>query len=646
MVTLNQEQKRIVEDTEGVKLVISGPGTGKTTTVTHFLANLLAIGKARPEEILAVTFTVKAAREMRERVRVLTGEKPDVSTIHSFARRILCTFPPKGFTADFSIIDEKHESRLIRRLLAAAKLDTHPQAVKEFLTLARNTRDNSILENNKLTGLYNAYMQELKRNNAMDFDALLTWAAWTFENNPGAVEFYRDKYHYILVDEFQDTSQIQYALIRPLVADNLLCVGDFDQSIYGFRGADINLILNLEQDYSGLATHFLQENYRCTKTIVSAANALIANNKMRQPKPHLTNRPEGKGIICKPCADPYTEASYIAKEIQAAAQEDGKKWTSFAILYRNNILSVPIARALSNKKIPFQVVGDEDFFDLPEIKNILCFFRLLAQPDDLEAKGDAISVLSNLGVRDSRAKLPSLLEYLVRQGDLVSIYTAILEQTGMMKELERNTSQSGLKALENVKELENILTDMKNIKIEDLLHFTEEARSSDNENAVNLLTIHKAKGLEFDTVFIIGLDDDTLPYYLNQGREDIEEERRMLYVAITRAKNHLYLTYPRQKTVKDVKIRLSSSRFIRELKLEAKSIPPVIVKGNISAAFQGRPDYLAEAEASRKANPQGPWRDSTGNRWGICKRCSKFTRDWGSFDGDTNMCECNDCRYK
>lgn len=646
MLTLNQEQKRIVEDTEGVKLVISGPGTGKTTTITHFLANLLATDKARSEEILAVTFTVKAAREMRERVRVLTGEKPDVSTIHSFARRILCTFPPKGFTADFSIIDEKHEWRLIQQLLAAAKLDIHPQAVKELLTLARNTRDNSILERNKLTGLYNAYMQELKRNNSMDFDALLTWAAWTFENNPDALEFYRNKYNYILIDEFQDTSQIQYALLRPLVTDNLLCVGDFDQSIYGFRGADVNIILHLEQDYSGLATHFLQENYRCTKTIVRAASVLIANNKKRQPKPHLTNRPEGKGIICKPCADPYAEAGYIAKEIHGAAQDEDVKWASFAVLYRNNILSVPIARALSKKKIPFQIVGDKDFFDLPEIKNILCFFRLLAQPDDQEAKGDAISVLSNLGVRASRAKLPSLLEYLVRQGDLVSIYTAILEQTGMMKELERNTSQSGLKALENVKELENILTDMRNKKPVDFLLVTEEARSSDNADAVNLLTIHKAKGLEFDTVFIIGLDDDTLPYFQNQNREAIEEERRLLYVALTRAKNRLYLTYPRQKTVKDVKIRLSPSRFIRELKLEVKSTPPVIVKGNISAAFQGRPDYQAEAEASRKENPQGPWRDSTGNRWGICKRCSKFTRNWWSLDGDTNMCECNDCRYK
>jgi DNA helicase-2/ATP-dependent DNA helicase PcrA len=645
MLILNQEQKKIVEDTEGVKLVVSGPGTGKTTTVTHFLANLLATGK-KPDEILAVTFTVKAAREMKERVRVLTSVWPDVSTIHSFARSVLCIFPPKGFTADFSIIDEKFQWRLIERLLAKAKLSMHPQEVKELLTLARNTRDNRILEKRKLSGLYNEYMQELRSNNSMDFDALQTWAAWTFENNPDALELYRDKYYYILIDEFQDTSQIQYALLRPLVANNLLCVGDFDQSIYGFRGADVNLILNLKNDYPDLTTHFLKENYRSTKTIVKAANALIVNNKKRQQKPHFTNRPEGKGIICKPCADPSTEAEYIAREIQDSVQDGDARWASFAVLYRNNILSVPIAKALSKRKIPFQIIGDKDFFDLPEIKNILCFFRLLAQPDDQESKGDAISVLNNLGVRASRAELPSLLKHLDFQGDLVGIYNAILEQTGMMKELERNTSQSGLNALENVKELENILIDMENKNLEAFLYDIEETRSSDKKDAVNLLTIHKAKGLEFETVFICALDDDTLPNYKSQNREAIEEERRLLYVALTRAKNRLYLTYPRKKTVKKAKIRLSPSRFMRELELEVKSNPSVTVTGNISAAFRGRPDYRAEAEASRKENPQGPWVDSTGNRWGICKRCSEFTRYWRSLDGDTNMCECNDCRDK
>lgn len=645
MVVLNKEQKRVIEDTEGVKLVISGPGTGKTTTVTHFLANLLAIGKARPEQVLAVTFTVKAAREMRERVRALTGKRPDVLTIHSFARRVLCTFPPKGFTADFTIIDEKQEWRLIKRLLASAKLDMHPQAVREILTLARNTRDNNLLEKNQLTDLYNAYMQELKGNNAMDFVALLTWGVWTFANNPAALNHYRNKYRYLLIDEFQDTSQLQYALLRPLVTGNLLCVGDYDQSIYGFRGADVNLILNLEKDFPGLDTHYLQENYRCTKTIVKAANGLIVNNKKRRPKPHLTNRPEGEKIIRKPCADPYMEAEYVASEIQSAGPKNGGNWASIAVLYRNNILSIPITKVLLEKKIPFQVVGDRDYFDLPEIKNILCFFWLLAEPDNLEAKGDAISVLSNLRIGNSREQLPSLLENLARQGDLVSVYSTILEETDMIKELERNTSQAGLKALENVKELKHLLTDFRKRSLEDFLDFTEKARSSFSDNAVNLLTIHKAKGLEFNTVFIIGLDDKTIPYFQNQGWEAIEEERRLFYVALTRAKNRLYLTYPRQRTVKERKQRLTPSRFLRELKLEMGAIPPATITGNTNAVFQGRPDYQAEAEASRKENPQGPWKDSSGNRWGICKRCSKFTRDWWSLDGDTNMCECNDCRY-
>lgn len=649
MVVLNKEQKKIIANTEGVKLVISGPGTGKTTTVTHFLANLLATKKASPEQVLAVTFTVKAAREMRDRVEELTGERPDVLTIHSFAQRVLRAFPPKEFTADFVIIDERQEWRLIRRLIKEANLDLHPQVVREILTLARNTRDNDLLERNQLAALYRNYMLELQHKNAMDFDALLTYAAWTFENNPTASEQYNNKYRYLLIDEFQDVSRLQYVLLRSLVGENLLCVGDYDQSIYRFRGADVNLILNLEKDFPGLTTHYLKENYRCSQKIVAAANALIDNNKQRQPKPHFTNRPVGEKVIRKSCANSNAEAEYVAREIQAANMKRGVKWASIAVLYRNNILSIPIAKVLMEKKIPFQVVGDRDYFDLPEINNILCFFRLLAEPDNPVAKGDVISALSNLGVEDFKAKLPSFLESLAQQKELTGVYTAILEETGMREILQRNNSQAGIKAMANVEELKNLLADFKNKGLEDFLSFTEKTRSSENDNAVKLLTIHKAKGLEFETVFIIGLDDRTIPHFKNRGWEEIEEERRLLYVAVTRAKDRLYLTYPRQRIVKERKQRLAPSRFLKEFKLEQEAMKDIIaapIESNTRAIFKGWPDYEAEAKASREENPQGPWKDSSGNSWGVCRHCAKFTRDWWSFDGSTNSCECNDCRYK
>lgn len=305
----------------------------------------------------------------------------------------------------------------------------HPQAVKEVLALARNTRDMSMLDKHNLTKFYNAYMLELRKRNAMDFDALLTWSVWTFENNSAALDCYCSKYRYILVDEFQDISKLQYSLLLPLAraSGNLLCVGDYDQSIYRFRGADVNLILNLENDFPGLTTHYLKQNYRSTKRIVKAANNLIVNNRNRRPKPHLTHRPEGDMVIRKPCADPKGEAEYVAKEILAARKKSNADWSGFAVLYRINSLSIPLTKVLTAKKIPYKIVGDQDYFDLPEIKNILCFFRLIQEPDNPEVRTDAISVLYNLG--QTKSSLAGLMEKLTAQQELDAIYNIVLNET-------------------------------------------------------------------------------------------------------------------------------------------------------------------------------------------------------------------------
>jgi len=643
---LNPQQQKIVEDTQGIKLVVSGPGTGKTTTVTHYLAQILRSGKALPQQILAVTFTVKAAAEMRNRVRNLTGSTPDVSTIHAFALKVLREHPPKGFTKDFIVL--RDEDALINKTMAKYSLKLNPQEVKEKMALARNTRNRSLLGPG-LSEFYDLYMKALTQNNTLDFDALLSWCLWTFENNSSVLEQYSKQYHYLLVDEFQDTSTLQYELLKPLAqaCGNMLCVGDYDQSIYGFRGADVNIMLNLATDFPKLKTYYLEENYRCTKAIVESANNLIQNNKQRLPKPHWSSRINGQPVFRRSFLNAEKEAEFVVNRIRSG-KKDGN-WSDFAVLYRIHNLSAVIIKKLVHENIPYQVVGDKDYFDLQEIKNILFFFRLMANPNSEELNSETASFLRQLGIANPRQVLEDLLAQLFSLTDFVEIYHEILNSTGYLVHLERNQSQQGLQRLEDVKELESFLAGFKGSRLNEFVEFVDRAHTTKNRDAVNLVTIHSAKGMEFDTVFVVGVDDGTLPHFSARGREDTEEERRMLYVAITRAKNGLYVTYPKARVSQGKRYNLRPSRFLKELDSAedldvSKSKPPVFIPVALPN-MKTTESLRAEAEAARTANPAGPWLDSSGNRWAVCMHCSTLTRDWWSLDGNTNICKCNNCKY-
>lgn len=634
---LNTQQQEIIQNTQGTKLVIAGPGTGKTTTISHYLAKILKEQKAAPQEILAVTFTVKAARELRERVYKLTGQTPVAGTIHAFALSLLRKNPPPGYNPDFRVLEPEEEYRFIRQALSRCNLKNHPQEAKEKLTLSRNTRERAELDAS-LPGFYLAYMKELQRANAMDFDALLTRAVHTLENTPDQAQ-----YKYILVDEFQDTTRLQYDLIKPLAetSGNLLCVGDYDQSIYMFRGSDISIILNLQRDFPKLKTYFLEENYRCSQQIVAAANALIAHNSYRKQKPHWTKNPAREMVTLRRFPTAKDEAHSVAKTI-ATLKAQGHPLSEIAVLYRVHTHNLELVRTLAEAEIPYQVIGDKDFFDLPEIKAITNLFRLAASPGPQEAR-EAIAALTRMGARATRDSLAQLQPEL--KGSPLEIYHKILTLTGYIAHLEANQSQQGLKRLENVQELESFLTEFQDRPLQEFLDLTDLLHGDKDKDAVNLVTIHSAKGLEFDTVFIIGLDDGTLPHFLAKESGEIEEERRMLYVALTRARARLNLSYPKERTVQGKTIELKESRFINELDLtraNAYTAPKVI-----PIPFNPRKEQLKqEALTSKNQNPQGPWKDSTGNRWGICSACGEFTRDWWTLDGKTNSCHCNACKYK
>ena len=649
--TLNAQQLKITEQTEGAKLVIAGPGTGKTTTVCHFLAKIISNG-APPDQILAVTFTVKAAREMKSRVYKLSGQDPHVDTIHAFALQVLRKYPPPGFTEDFTVLSQDDEFKLLKHAIVRCKLSTHPQEIREKMSIARNTRNRAVLDAS-LSGFYDSYMTELKRRNAMDFDAMLTWCLWTFENNPLALKDFSDKYKFLLVDEFQDTSKLQYDILRLLAQTwgNILCVGDYDQSIYSFRGADVSIILNMENDFPNLQTFYLEQNYRCTKTIVSAANALISKNVRRKPKPHWTENDQGEQILQKVFSTAAEEANFVAETI-ADLHARGADLGDFAVLYRVHTQGLEITKSLVDKGLSYKIIGDKDYFDLQEIKNLLYFFKLAANPNDQDLMAQGLRFLGRIGAQKPKQVMEQLLAELVVQGDPVEMLQIIMEGTGYIKFLEKNTSQSGILALDNVKEMESVLAGFRDKGLAEFLAFTDRAHGVAEQDAINLLSIHASKGLEFPTVFVIGLNEGTLPHFKAQDPDEVEEERRMLYVAISRASQQLFITYPQERLAHGKSKSLRKSRFIGELYLTRAnniSYPKKDLEASgpiLRYSLNSKEVLKAEAETQRKANPPGPWRDSSGNRWGVCQSCGEFTKDWWSFDGKTNKCKCNDCRYR
>ena len=502
---------------------------------------------------------------MHKRIIQMTGKKPNISTIHSFAANFIREYPPDGFTNNFHIVEERQQYNIVKNLVKKYKIDKHPRYIIEKLTLIRNLRDSGLLKQEGLEKFYKDYFNHLKSNNSIDFDGLLSLCLVTLENNQNALKSYKLKFKYILVDEFQDISPIQYKILRLLAGgyNNLFCVGDFDQSIYRFRGADVNIMLNLEKDFHDVKRYYLEQNYRSTKQIVKAANNLISYNINRQDKPHWSDNYEGDAPSIIKCKNVNSEASLIASKIKEEVKK-GKNYESFAILFRINALSQAIEIALSNQNIPYQIIGGVGYFQRREIQDIICFLKLAENPDDTEAYSRAKLVLSNVSPDFKETFLNDLLDNLKKQVQLQDAYKLLMQETGYLDYLKLDISSEGERRIENVESLDMLIDRFPNTSnsLSEFLRYIEKTNVDiDNDDSVKLLTFHSAKGLEFDTVFIFGATKGLIPHYKAELPQAVEEERRMLYVAITRASNKLFITYPQFNG----KISVDKSPFLNEI---------------------------------------------------------------------------------
>lgn len=632
--SLNPEQKKAVLTTEGPLLILAGAGSGKTRVLTHRIAYLIEKG-VRPFNILAITFTNKAAREMRERVAAITpqGDEVWVSTFHSSCVRILRREIDKiGYTNQFTIYDADDSERLVKSILKDMNISDKVYQPKNILSVIGAQKDKLVgpeayakqVENDfrlkKVADIYRVYQKHLKDNNALDFDDLIFKCVELFTTHPEVLEKWQDKFRYIMVDEYQDTNASQYQLVRLLAKkyNNLCVVGDDDQSIYGWRGADIRNILDFEKDFKDTTTIRLEQNYRSSENILNAANAVISNNTMRKSKTLRTEAESGDVLHFYRAQSDIAEARFIAEKIESSVAH-GKKYSDFAVLYRNNALSRVLEEGLVKASIPYRLFGGTRFYDRKEIKDIMSYLKALHNPnDDLAIRriinvpkrgiGDAtiakvaeaaeengISFYSALLSADaipelkSKAKqLNKFAELLVELRDradcesIADLIEAILDDTQYRKELEAENTEEAKGRLENLQELVNKAVEFAEGREEaTLADFLEEVALvadvdgyTEGADTVVLMTLHSSKGLEFPTVFIAGFEESIFPGYraMTSGvASDMEEERRLCYVGITRAKKELYLTAACERMQYGNRVSNLPSRFLRE-------IPPDIIE--------------------------------------------------------------------
>ncbi|MHA6532787.1 DNA helicase PcrA [Paenibacillus sp. BAC0078] len=633
---LNPPQRQAVETTEGPLLIMAGAGSGKTRVLTHRIAWLIANRKAPPWAILAITFTNKAAREMQERVSRLVGpEGRDiwVSTFHSMSVRILRKDIERiGFTSNFSILDSSDQLSVIRNCMKDLNIDTkkfEPKAVQSMISAAKNELVTPAQYEQKIgdyfeglvAKVYTMYQKRLKSNNSLDFDDLIMKTIELFKEVPEVLDFYQKKFKYIHVDEYQDTNRAQYMLCRMLAdSHHRICVvGDSDQSIYRWRGADITNILNFEEDYPEAKTILLEQNYRSTSNILNAANGVIALNTGRKPKKLWTDSVEGEKIKVFRGDSEHDEGYFVTGEISKNVKQ-GQPYQNHAILYRTNAQSRVIEEILIKSDIPYQIVGGIKFYDRKEIKDLLAYLRLLSNPDDdisltriinvpKRGIGDttvgkladaaaaqgvsifrALQTVDDLGfagrTRNTLVEFYDMIEALHRMVEFLSVTELtekILELSQYRLELQNENTLESRARLENIdeflsvtmefeknnedKSLVSFLTDLALIADIDSMNDDEEERS----DAVVLMTMHSAKGLEFPTVFIIGMEEGVFPHSRAfQDNDELEEERRLAYVGITRAEKQLFLSCARMRTLFGRTTANPPSRFLEEIPEELK----------------------------------------------------------------------------
>ena len=625
---LNDKQYEAVVNTEGPCLVIAGAGSGKTKVLTHKIAYLIGEKQVKPWNILAITFTNKAANEMKERIGNLVGDvAADIwmGTFHSICVRILRRFIDRiGFDSSFIIFDTSDQRTLVKTCIKSIGLDDKmftDRSVLSEISNAKNemlepeqytVRANGDFRKEKIALVYEMYQKRLKENNAIDFDDIINYTIKILMENPDVLEYYSDKFHYVLVDEYQDTNKAQFTLVTMLASKNgnITVVGDNDQGIYSFRGADISNILNFERDFPGTKIIKLEQNYRCTGNILKAANAVIKNNEVTYKKELWTENEVGNLPAVYSANNEYDEGTYIAQQIEHLRREEYYKYSDFAILYRMNTQSRAIEEILRRESIPYKIIGGLKFYERKEIKDIISYLRLIQNPsDNLSLKRiinepkrgigktslDKIEELSNntgipmyeiiknaeqYGLNrvflNSR-EFVNVIEGLRTKKDNMKISDLIketLKKSGYTKALENENTIEAENRIENLDEFLTVAIEFEDEsadnKLSDFLEGITLSSDIDNmeetEETVTLMTLHSAKGLEFPVVFLVGMEEGIFPGYKSIGEpKELEEERRLCYVGITRAKEHLFLTCSKQRTIFGSTSCNQVSRFLREI---------------------------------------------------------------------------------
>lgn len=625
---LNDKQKEAVINTEGPCLVIAGAGSGKTKALTHKIAYLMVQKNIAPWNILAITFTNKAANEMKDRVEKLVGDAVKdmwIGTFHSICVRILRRYIDRiGFDSSFIIFDTSDQRTLIKECLKTLSIDDKLFTDRSVLSEISNGK-NELLEpkaysvkyagdyrKSKIAEIYDLYQRRLKENNAIDFDDIINYTIKILTENPDALEYYTEKFKYVLVDEYQDTNKAQFTLITILASKygNITVVGDNDQGIYSFRGADITNILNFEKDFPGTKIIKLEQNYRCTGNILKAANAVIKNNETKYEKKLWTENDEGNIPSIYQGEDEYDEARYIVEQINHLKTEEYFDYSNFAVLYRMNAQSRAIEDILRRENIPYKIIGGLKFYERKEIKDAIAYLRLIANTsDNLSLKRiinepkrgigktsldnvQEIAQLNGISMYEviknaeqyglNRVFLNSrefveTIEDIRKQKDELEIselIKLILNKTGYTKALELENTIEAESRIQNLEELLTVAIEFEEELAENSLNdFLESITLSsdidnleETEESVTLMTLHSAKGLEFSTVFLVGMEEGIFPGYQSISEpKELEEERRLFYVGITRAKRYLYLTCARHRTIFGSTSYNSLSRFVKEI---------------------------------------------------------------------------------
>lgn len=663
-------------------LILAGAGSGKTRVLTHKIAYIVEKGFIRPENILAVTFTNKAAREMRERVHSMMpphlGNRVTLSTFHSLGVQILRRYGSRiGLNPGFSIYDDSDQQSVIKKIIKKLNLNdkvitpkfcqSRINNVKAQAMTERQIMDQKLLFNKEFAQLFREYEKELAQSNAVDFGDLIYKTLKLIEGDELVRGYLQDQYQYLLVDEYQDTNASQYRMMRGLVRDtnNICVVGDEDQSIYGWRGADITNILNFEKDFGDTTIIKLEQNYRSTKNIITAAQAVIANNTERHDKTLFTENPSGEKVKIVELDNEYEEGQFVAERVKAL--HNHVSLNEIAIFYRTNAQSRILEEQLRSASIPYRLYGGVRFYDRKEIKDVVSYMLLILNPrDDLAFKRvvnvptrglgkTTMDIVEETGLRhginmidaaiqavtekqiNPRAcqKMGAFLDMIVRLRermktlDIYSVYQEILDQTGYLKELESDNTQESQARIENLQEFGNAIlrfseTHHEEATLDKFLNDMALASDADkdddsNKPAVTMMTLHISKGLEFPYVFMVGLEDGLFPstQSIEEQGSKIEEERRLCYVGMTRAEKELFMCHARSRRHWGEHRFNPPSRFLDE-------VPAELVE--VMSAVQKRPSFMQKGVYSQKA--------------------PKPTQQFDAFPDYENFSDSTDARYK